>query len=129
MGIIIPMSPTARPADLIEALNHPLELAQKAVEAAEVGAFEVFTFELEVKALESLSRAERRVAEPRAVRRMAQVGKLLSTAWARLDLADEAGAGDSTPVREALETAQAGFRKACRGLAFGKLTFGARLAA
>lgn len=116
------------PADHIESLNHPFELAGLALQAVETASYEAFTFELEVSALESLSRADRRTAEPRAVRRMAEVGKLFSAAWARLDLADEAGAGDSTPVREALEGAQVGFRKACKGLAFGKLQMGRRAA-
>lgn len=116
------MPHVTNPADHIESLNHPFELAGLALQAVETASFEAFTFELEVGALESLSRADRRTAEPRAVRRMAEVGRLFSAAWTRLDLADEAGAGDSTPVREALEAAQAGFRAACRGLAFGKLS-------
>lgn len=123
--MLAPTCPAARPADVLEALNHPAELAQKALQAVEVASFEAFTFELEVGALEDLSRADRRTAEPRAVRRMVEVGKLFSAAWARLDMADEAGAGDSTPVREALQEAQAGFRRACRGLAGGKLRLAA----
>lgn len=114
------------PADLLESLvptANPAELARKAIEAVESAVYESFTFELEVSTLATLSRADRRVAEPRAVRRMALVGRLFSAAWARLDEADEAGAGDSTPLREKLEEAQGEFRQACRLVAGGKLWF------
>ena len=112
----------ARPADLLDADAHPFEAAQDAVRAVSTACYEVFTFGLEVGALAGLCRADRRVAEPRAVRTLVEVRALLSEAAARLDAADDAGAGDSTELRSALEGAEVDFQASGKvlGLRFGR---------
>lgn len=110
-----------RPADLLESEIDPLTVARETQQLLASVCSWIWVFELEVKTIQTLSRADKRTASAQAIHRMRDLGRDLSALRDALERADLLGAGDSAPAWLALEDAEESFRGSCRALGFVRL--------
>jgi hypothetical protein len=93
-----------RSADDLEACNWQ-ELAERAVRSVEAATYKAFVLSIEADSLASLPRSERGLAAAQASLAHVELISSLTSAGLLVDAADDAGAGDSTPLRLSLEGA------------------------